>query len=134
MKFLCVYLGERRGGVTYACICMGIHSLSYRKGWWMLTKLGRDEVIMALQMRLGFSARSAQRWIQGGVKIGQWGALFQKDFFFISEWNSTTECILEFKYCDYTPRNKVRGVYWNHPVRLSVRLSVCLSFCRRMVR
>ena len=25
----------------------------------------------------------------------------------------------------YTPRNEVRGgVYWNHPVRLSVRLSV----------
>ena len=26
-----------------------------------------------------------------------------------------------------TPRNEVRGVYWNHPVRLSVCLSVCLS-------
>ena len=33
----------------------------------MLTKLGRDEVIMALHMRLGFSAKSAQRWIQVGV-------------------------------------------------------------------
>ena len=33
----------------------------------MLTKLGRDEVIMALLMRLGFSAKSAQRWIQVGV-------------------------------------------------------------------
>ena len=28
---------------------------------------GRDEVIMALHMRLGFSAKSAQRWIQVGV-------------------------------------------------------------------
>ena len=28
------------------------------------------------------------------------------------------------------PRNEVRGgVYWNHPVRPSVRLSVCLSVC-----
>ena len=28
----------------------------------------------------------------------------------------------------YTPRNEVRGgVYWNHPVRPSVRLSVRLS-------
>ena len=30
----------------------------------------------------------------------------------------------------YTPRNEVRGgggVYWNHPVRPSVRPSVCLS-------
>ena len=33
----------------------------------MLTKLGRDEVIMALHMRLDFSAKSAQRWIQVGV-------------------------------------------------------------------
>ena len=33
----------------------------------------------------------------------------------------------------YTPRNKVRGVYWIHPVYLSVypsvRPSVCLSVC-----
>ena len=29
----------------------------------------------------------------------------------------------------YTPRNEVRGVYWIHPVCLSVRLSVCLSVC-----
>ena len=28
---------------------------------------------------------------------------------------------------DYTPRNEVRGVYWNHHVRLSVRQSVCPS-------
>ena len=34
-----------------------------------------DEVIMALHMRLGFSARSAQRLIQGGAKLVQWGAL-----------------------------------------------------------
>ena len=33
----------------------------------MLTKLGRDEVIMALHMRSGFSAKSVQRWIQVGV-------------------------------------------------------------------
>ena len=25
-------------------------------------------------------------------------------------------------YLFYTPRNEVRGVYWNHPVRPSVRL------------
>ena len=31
MKFLYVNLGERGGGgVTYACMCMGIHSPSYR--------------------------------------------------------------------------------------------------------
>ena len=32
----------------------------------------------------------------------------------------------------YTPRNEVRGgVYWNHPVRPSVCLSVSPSVCRR---
>ena len=42
----------------------------------------------------------------------------------------------------YTPRNeviippatKLGGVYWNHPVRLSVCLSVRQSVCRRAVR
>ena len=33
----------------------------------MLSKLGRDEVIMALHMRLDFSAKSAQSLIQLGV-------------------------------------------------------------------
>ena len=26
MNFLCIYLGEKGGGCTNACICMGIHS------------------------------------------------------------------------------------------------------------
>ena len=26
MNFLCIYLGEKRGECTNACICMGIHS------------------------------------------------------------------------------------------------------------
>ena len=33
----------------------------------MLAKLGRDELIMAPHMRLGLSAKSAQRWIQVDV-------------------------------------------------------------------
>ena len=83
MNFLCIYLGEGRGGVTYTCICMGTHSLSYRTDWWMFTKLGRDEVIMSqtLHMHLGFLARSAKRCIQGSTKIGQWEASAPKDFF-----------------------------------------------------
>ena len=32
----------------------------------------------------------------------------------------------------YTPRNEVKGVYWIHPVCLSVRLSVCLSVTFRV--
>ena len=94
---------EGEGGVTNACICMGRHSLFYRTDWWMLTILGRDEVIMALHMCLGFSARFAQRWIQGSAKIGQWGAPSQKDFFFRSECNSNkpnASSYHELKYRD----------------------------------
>ena len=36
------------------------------------------------------------------------------------------------KYYYYTPRNEVRGVYWNHPVRPSVSLSVRLSVDARL--
>ena len=42
---------------------------------------------MAPHMRLGFSARSAEGWIQGEAKIGQWGTHYQKDFFRL-EFNS----------------------------------------------
>ena len=93
--FMYLFMWRKGGGVTNACICMGTHSLSYRTDWWILTKLGRDEVIMSLHMRFGFLARSAQRWIQGGTKIGQWGVLSLEDFFFRSECNyQQTECIL----------------------------------------
>ena len=78
----------KEGGFTNACICMGTKSLSYRTDWWIMTKLGKDEVIMTLHMRLGFSARSAKRWIQGGAKIGQWRASSPKDFCLRSECNS----------------------------------------------
>ena len=77
-------------------------AFSYRIDWWMLTKLGTDDVIMTLLMRLGFSARSANRWIQGGAKISQWGAPSPKDFFRL-ECNSNkpnASSYPELKYCD----------------------------------
>ena len=43
----------------------------YRTAKLMFTKLGRDEVIMALHMRVGFLGRSTQRWIRGGAKMDQ---------------------------------------------------------------
>ena len=55
---------ERGGGVTNACICRGTQIDG------MLTKLDRDELIMALHMRLDFTARSGKWLIQGGAKIG----------------------------------------------------------------
>ena len=48
-----------------------IVSLCYRTARWMFTKLGRDDVLMALQLWLDFSANPAQGWIQGGAKICQ---------------------------------------------------------------
>ena len=57
------------------------------------TKLGRDEVIMALHMCLGFLARSAKRWIQGSTKIGHWGASSPKDLYFRMQ-QQQTECNL----------------------------------------
>ena len=48
----------------------------------MFTKLGSDEVLMALPLWLDFSANPAQEWIQGRAKIGQWGVPSPKDRFF----------------------------------------------------
>ena len=44
----------------------------------MFTKLGRDEVLMALHMYSGVSAGSAQGRIQGRAKIGHGGPLLQE--------------------------------------------------------
>ena len=59
-----------------------IVSLCYRTAWWIFTKLGRDEVLMAPHLWLDFSANPAQGLIQSGAKIGQWGVPSPKDCFF----------------------------------------------------
>ena len=41
--------------------------------WWILTKLGRDEVPMVPNKCCCFSARSAKGWIQGGAKCAPEG-------------------------------------------------------------
>ena len=51
MNFLCIYLGEGRGGaLMHVYVLEHIVSLYYRTAWLMFTKLGRDEVLMALYM------------------------------------------------------------------------------------
>ena len=45
-----------------------IASLYYRTAKWMLTKLGRDEVLMAPHMHKDVLAISAQEQIQGEAK------------------------------------------------------------------
>ena len=42
------------------------------------------------------------------------------------EYNTIFYCLQHFII---PPATKLGGVYWNHPVRPSVRLSVCLSVC-----
>ena len=46
--------------------------------FWILMKLGRDEVLMVPYKCCCFSARSAQGRIQGGAKIGHGGPLLQE--------------------------------------------------------
>ena len=46
-------------------------------------------------------------------------------------WNTDDNIEMTLVICmyHYTPATKLGGVYWIHPVCLSVRLSVCLSVC-----
>ena len=51
MNFLCIYLGEGRGGaLMHVYVWEHIVSIYYRTAWLMFTKLGRDEVLMAQHM------------------------------------------------------------------------------------
>ena len=77
--------GGGGGALMHVYVLEHIVSLSYRTAWWMFTKLGRYEVLMALHLWLDFSANPAQGWIQGGAKIGQWGVPSPKDFLFRPE-------------------------------------------------
>ena len=49
MNFLCIYLGEGKGGgaLMHVYVWQRIVGLHYRTTWWMFTKLGRDEELMA---------------------------------------------------------------------------------------
>ena len=51
---------------------------SSRTAWWILMKLGRDEVLMVPYKCCCFSARFPQGRIQGGAKIGHGGPLLQE--------------------------------------------------------
>ena len=72
MNFLWIYLDERGGGenalmhVLY--VWEHIASLYYRTAWWMFTKLGRDEVLIARHMHKDVLAIFAQGRIQGEAK------------------------------------------------------------------
>ena len=79
--------GGGGGGVTLLDVLVHINVLEhivclcFRTAWWLFMKLGRDEVLMAPHFLLDFFANPAQRWIQGGAKIGQWGVRSPDCFF-----------------------------------------------------
>ena len=63
------------------------HSLYYRTARWMFTKLGRDEVLMALNVDLGVSAIPPR----GGSRAG--GPFLKKPLFHARRLQQPTECI-----------------------------------------
>ena len=58
-----------------------------RTAWWILMKLGRDEVLIVPYKCCCFSARSAQGRIKVGVKIGHGCPLLQETS--SSDWKAT---------------------------------------------
>ena len=68
------------GGVALMHVYVWEHIFDFfsRTAWWILMKLGRDEVLMVPYRCCCFSARSAQGRIQGGAKIGHGGPLLQE--------------------------------------------------------
>ena len=75
-----------RLGCINTCVCIGAHFFHIfgffsRTTWCILMKLGRDEVLMVPYKCCCFSAKSGQRWIQGGAKIGHIGSHSSKNIF-----------------------------------------------------
>ena len=57
------------GALMHVYVWEHLFSPYYRTTWWMFTKLGRDEVFMAVHMYEGVSAKSAMGQIQGRAKV-----------------------------------------------------------------
>ena len=57
-------------------------STFFRTAWWILMKLGMDEVLKVPYKCCCFSARSVKGRIQGGAKIGHGGSPSSGNFFF----------------------------------------------------
>ena len=77
----------RPSGVRRRPSSVNFHILDFfsRTAWWILMKLGRDEVLMVPYKCCCFSARSPQGRIQGGAKIGHRGSPSSRNFFFRPE-------------------------------------------------
>ena len=75
--------GVRRPSVVRKTIY--IFNFFSRTAWWILMKLGMDEVLKVPYKCCCFSARSVQGRIQGGAKIGHGGSPSSGNFFFRPE-------------------------------------------------
>ena len=90
-----IVIAHRPSSVSPSSVCPSVvvrpsvnfHIFNFfsRTAWWILMKLGRDEVFMVPYKCCCFSARSAQGRIQGGTKIGQRGSPSSRNFFFRPE-------------------------------------------------
>ena len=72
--------GQRDCAIMLVYVWEHIFSLYYRTAWWIVMKIGGDEVPIAPPSCSGFSARSAQGHIQGGAQIGKRGPHLQSTF------------------------------------------------------
>ena len=80
-----IVIGHRPSSVRRPSVNFHIFNFFSRTAWWILMKLGRDEVLMVPYKCCCFSARSAQGRIQGGAKIGHRGSPSSRNFFFRRE-------------------------------------------------
>ena len=81
------------GALMHVYVWEHIVSLYYRTAKWMLTKLGRDEVLMARHMYKDVLTISAQGRIQGGAKIGHGGVPFFNELLQTGRPQQQTKCI-----------------------------------------
>ena len=74
-----------RPSVRRPSVNFHIFNFFSRTAWWILMKLGRDEVLMVPYKCCCFSDRSTQGRIQGGAKMGHGGSPSSRIFFFRPE-------------------------------------------------
>ena len=80
-----IVIAHRPSSVRPSSVNFHIFNFFSRTAWWILMKLGRDEVLMVPYKCCCFSARSPQGRIQGGAKIGHGGSPSSRNFFFRPE-------------------------------------------------
>ena len=80
-----IVIAHRPSIVRRPSVNFYIFNFFSRTAWWILIKLGRDEVLMVPYKCCCFSARSAKGRIQGGAKIGHGGSPSSRIFFFRPE-------------------------------------------------